>query len=528
MMKNKEEAVFLAGSFLAGFALMVIELLAVRIMAPVVGASVFTWTSVIGVMLLGLSAGSYLGGRVVDKFPQKNILGTAFAASSLSVAIIPLTMYASSGFLSVQYGIFFLNLLFSASFFFIPALVLGTIQPIIVRLYAKNQSTLGQEYGLLSSLWSIGSIFGVFLTGFYLVSRFSTLSIVYGIAATLFVLGIIFFYQNKEERTRKRIVLFNGLILSLILSVVLYAALFSSRKETVLYEKNSAYYHIKVLDAPFGQAGMSRFLFLDADAHSIEPKTDKKSLLYTDIYPVFSAMKDPIRTIHVIGGGAYTLPKEFSRYYKGAEVSVSEIDPEVEKTAERYFGLDASIIRTDYNDPRYSFRLSDTSYDIIFGDAYNSFVSVPGHLLTHEFNELVRKRLNRDGVYAVNIAGSVEGKSSVFFRSVYRTFVKTFPNSLVLAFSSNTETMQNIIFVGSTSDKPIDRASVSRALGTIFNQEGAAVHIVSDNELQAQNDEVFLTDNFAPVENLMIPAVEEYFGAYFEFYKTFLGEKLFL
>ncbi len=521
---KKEETIFLAGSFFAGFALMVIELLAVRIMAPLVGASVFTWTSAIGTTLLGLTIGSYAGGRIADTFPQKSTLGISFLASSLSVALIPISLYAASGILGAYRGIFFLNLLLSFALFFIPALVLGTIQPIIVKLYSKNLNTLGEEYGLLSSLWSAGSILGVFLTGFYLVSYFGILSIVYGVAATLFALGAVFFYQNKNERTRGVNTFFNILILAFIFSVVSYNVLLSFRKDSALYEKNSAYYHIKVMDAPFGQAGLSRFLFLDADAHSIEPKTGKKSLLYTDIYPIFGAMKDTIRAIHVIGGGAYTLPKEFSRYYTGASVSVSEIDPDVTKTAERYFGLDSSVISTDHNDPRYSFRLSSSSYDLIFGDAYNSFISVPGHLLTYEFNELVKKRLNKDGVYALNMISATQGKESLLFQSAYKTFVKTFPNTIVIAFSSDPFVVQNIILVGSISSKPIDRASASRAL----DAARIAARIVPEEELRLQKDGVFLTDNFAPVENLMLPAVEGYFGAYLEFYKPFLGEKLFL
>jgi spermidine synthase len=525
---KKYRIILLAGSFLAGFTLMVIELLAVRIMAPIVGASVFTWTSAIGVMLLGLSIGSYVGGRVVDKFPQKSTLGISFLASSLAVSVVPLSVYISSSFLGIVLGIFSLNLLLSLALFFVPALFLGTIQPIIVKLYADNHKTLGEEYGLLSALWSAGSILGVFLTGFYLVSHFGVLSIIYSMAAALFIPGCVFFYQNKGERTRGASNIFLALVLALILSVMGYNILLSSHKESVIYEKNSAYYHIKVIDAPFRQAGLSRFLFLDADAHSIEPKTGKKSLLYTDIYPIFSTMKDIIRTIHVIGGGAYTLPKEFMSHYQDSSVSVSEIDPDVEKIAKEYFGLDSSVIHTDHNDPRYSFRLSDTSYDLIFGDAYNSFVSVPGHLLTYEFNELAKKHLNPGGLYAINIASATKGKESLLFQSVYKTFIKTFPNTIVIAFSPDPMAMQNVILVGSTLSKPIDRAVVSRTLDTIFNQGGVAARILFEDELSSSKDGVFLTDNFAPVENLVLPAVEGYFRPYFDFYKKFLGKKLFL
>lgn len=524
-----EKILLLGGSFLAGFALMVIELLAVRIMAPLVGASVYTWTSAIGMTLLGLSVGSYAGGKIADRFPYKSTLVFAFAAAAVTVSFIPLLGYMSSGLLDIYKGILSLNLALSGTLFLVPALFLGTIQPIVVKLYSKDYGRLGEEYGSLSALWSAGSILGVFLTGFYFAAHFGSLSILYGITGTLFALGATFFFFGGDARTRKANVAFYILLLILALSVAAYNILLSSREDTALYEKSSAYYHIKVVDALFAQAGQSRFLFLDADVHSIEPETGGKTFLYTDIYPLFGAMKEDIRTIYVIGGGAYTLPKAFARYYPNATVSVSEIDREVEGVAKRFFGLDPQIIRTDYRDPRYAFRVSDESYDLIFGDAYNSFVSVPGHLLTHEFNESVKKHLNPGGIYALNIASAAEGSGALLFQSVYKTFVKTFPNTAVVAFSSNPLLFQNIVLVGTTSEKPIDRDAISRALNTVFNEAGVeSARVVFADPKQNADNGVFLTDDFMPVENLMIPAVREYFGSYFEFYKKFLGEKIFL
>lgn len=525
---KKEKIIFLLGSFFAGFALMVIELLAVRIMAPMVGASVFTWTSAIGTMLLGLSVGSYLGGIIADKCPQKNILAFSFLISSFFVAIIPVATYFSNDFLDAQNGIFILNLLLSTSIFFLPALFLGAIQPIIVKLYSRNLETLGKGYGLLSAFWSLGSILGVFLTGFYFMSHFGILFIVYGIASLLFVLGIVFFCQKQEHKARASLILFFAFTLGIIFSITWYRGILSSKKESPFFEKDSAYYHIKVIDAPFGRMGMSRFLFLDADMHSVEPKTSTENALYTDVYPVFGIMKKNIGSIHVIGGGAYTLPKLFARHYKDAKVSVSEIDKEVERTAERYFDLDTSLIRTDYNDPRYAFRTERASYDIIFGDAYNSFISVPWHLLTYEFNEQVKKRLNHDGIYAVNIVSATEGENSLLFKGVYKTFSKTFPNNTILSFSKNPSDPQNVTFIGSLSYEPINRDAVNRMLNNTFNKTATNARIVDTKNLQSKNDGVFLTDNFAPVENLTLPLIKNYFPSYFDFYKNVFGGKFLL
>jgi predicted membrane-bound spermidine synthase len=527
---KKDEVMFLAGSFFAGFSLMVIELLAVRIMAPVVGSSVFTWTSSIGVMLFGLSFGSYFGGITADKLPKKETLGIAFLFSSIAVATIPLFEYTVSDLIFSQKNILILNLFFSFALFLTPSFVLGTIQPIILKLYAKNQNTVGEKYGLLSALWSAGSILGVFLTGFYMISHFGILSILYGVSVILLLFGILFFWQEQEKTPRIKKYFGVGFIF-LFLIIGLYNLFLFLQKEVprhpILYEKNSAYYHIKVIDAPFGQGGDSRLLFLDADVHSRKPKTEEKSFTYTDIYPIFDFIHPP-KTIHVIGGGAYTLPKNFTHYYPKAKVSVSEIDEEVEKVTEKYFNLDLNAITTDFSDPRVFFHTSNISYDLIFGDAYGSFISVPGHLLTYEFNESVKRHLNRGGIYALNIASATEGKNSLLFQSVYKTFIKTFPNAIVVAFSLNPLVPQNITIIGTAEEKPMNRTLIKKQIDILYNKNWLNTRIVPDEELANQKSGIVLTDDFAPVENLMIPAVEDYFKPYFELYKPILGKKLFL
>ncbi|MCI0566346.1 fused MFS/spermidine synthase, partial [bacterium] len=349
-----------------------------------------------------------------------------------------------------------------------------------------------------------------------------------GVALFLFIIACVSVYLDRMLVKKKSILWFIFLILLLFSLIFGYGAAKNGDGDVsrMLYQKDSAYYRIRVADAPLPDGKYARMLFLDADVHSIQPKNDNGAVFYTDSYPIFGSINSNIKSIHVIGAGAYTLPKAFADYYRDAKITVSEIDPDVESIAEAYFGLDTSQIHTSSYDPRYLFRVDDASYDLIFGDAYSSFISVPWHLLTFEWNELVKKRLNKDGIYAVSVVSSVAGENSLLLQSVYKTFSRTFPNNAVLSFSSNVNTPQNIVLVGSLSQNPIGD-TVAVTVNNTFSKKAASVHMIDINLLK-HRDGVLLTDNFAPVERITLPVVKNYFPAYFDFSRKILGDTLIL
>src|ERR1051326_4281210 len=83
--------------FVASCCTLILELVAGRILAPFIGVSLYTWTSIIGVVLAGISLGNYLGGRVADRWPQRRTLGFLLAAGGLaSLAILPLINIATA------------------------------------------------------------------------------------------------------------------------------------------------------------------------------------------------------------------------------------------------------------------------------------------------------------------------------------------------------------------------------------------------------------------------------------------------
>jgi len=481
---------------------MTIELVSSRIVAPIIGSSVFTWTSVIGITLLGLSLGSWAGGVIADKKEVNKFLPLAFIISAILTAFIPILAKNTDFITNSSDSILKLNLLLSIYLFMLPSFTIGLIQPMILKKYADDFSKIGSRYGILSAVWSIGSVLGVFLTGFFFISTIGSRETIWLISVILFLVGLIFAIGNKK------------IFLVCLVGLIIVPIFLSSTKQkvninsSIIFQKETDYYDAKVIDTNLPSVGDSRILFLDFDSHSIETKKVNQSF-YPEMYPVFADLSANIKNILVIGAGAYTMPKHFKDYYKNANVSVIDIDPEMINIGNNYFGLTKYDVKTKIGDVKIIIKKEKEKYDVIFGDAYNSFISVPWYLLTREWNDEIKERLNDNGIYAINFIGSVDGTGEEFTKSVANTFRISFPNFYVFSFGSNSKAVQNIVLVGIKGDLPISEEELYNKLSlgknSFLSKRLIAAKFLTDPTAR------ILTDNFSPVEKLMEPIIKNYF-----------------
>ncbi len=525
MFHHNNKLLYVFGSLVAGFSIMTVELVSTRIVAPIIGNSIYTWTSVIGVTLLGLSIGSFVGGKIADRETSKPILAWTLFVSAVFIFFIPILIRSSGFILDSSNSILWLNLLLAGYLFLLPAVSIGMIQPIILKKYVNNFSLIGSTYGLLSSAWSVGSIFGVFLTGFFFISSIGSVWTLWTISFILFFMSVVFYLTTVNQRTDKKVFpdksLLSCFFLFVLLSLLFGATNGEDRDVTskyntqTIFKVETNYYNLKVVDASLPGFGDSRLLQLDLDTHSIT-STETNENFYPEIYPVFSYLKKDIKNTLIIGAGAYTLPKYLKNYYQNSDVEVFEMDPELVNVGEKYFNLDSTEVKTVIGDARLLFNKEkvEGTYDLIFGDAYNSFISVPWYLLTIEWNEGVKERLTPNGIYAINFISGVGEENSLFARSVLATFKKTFPNYYVFVFGNNPNEANNIVLVGVNGSLPLNEEEFKRKIslgtnaflakklllsktGSLFNQSGAPATI--------------LTDNFAPTESLLTPVIKDYF-----------------
>ena len=155
--------------FLSNFGIMVLELVAGRIIAPHVGVSLYTWTSVIGVVLAGLSLGNYLGGWLADRWASRRLLGGIFLLGGLfSLGILAVDTLSTAA--PAEWSIILKILALTAALFFLPCLILGTISPVVAKLAVKDLAETGRTVGTIYAAGTLGSIVGTFATGFFLIS----------------------------------------------------------------------------------------------------------------------------------------------------------------------------------------------------------------------------------------------------------------------------------------------------------------------------------------------------------------------
>ena len=177
--------------FMASGCVLTIEIVAGRMLAPIIGVSLYTWTSIIGIVLAGISLGNFLGGVIADRFPYRYVLGLILLASCLSsLSILPLIELVSEGFIS--FSVISRIVLVTTIVFILPSVMLGMVTPVVVKLRLNDLDKTGNIVGKLYAVSTAGSIFGTFITGVVLIQWMGTRSIVLTVTGLLLLLAIAF------------------------------------------------------------------------------------------------------------------------------------------------------------------------------------------------------------------------------------------------------------------------------------------------------------------------------------------------
>lgn len=499
--------------FTASACTLIIELVAGRIMAPLIGVSLYTWTSIIGVVLAGISLGNFLGGKLADRYASRRTLGILFlisALASLSILLTATTLATYTG--PSTFPLMARIVLLTAAIFFLPSCLLGTISPLLVKLTLRDLSRSGDVVGKIYAVSTAGSILGTFATGFYLVSLFGTRTIILGVSLLLFLLAILFGDWSLRGRIGARAV-----PAALLIAVVLGGYLLVSRGALATdCLKETNYYCIKVNDEVQGGDPV-KVLVLDHLVHSYNSLSNPERLVYGYEF-IYAALTEhlyrlnpeqPLRSLF-IGGGGYTFPRYIEARYPGSVIDVIEIDPEVTQTAIEHLGLDPNgAIRSLNFDARQAVEEmpEGVTYDLILGDAFHGF-SVPYHLTTKEFNDKLRSHLSPDGVYMLNI---IDGRTGKFARSTVRTLQQTFPYVAAIPVIENYQELVRNTWVVVGANQPIDRQTYLEAASVTARQD-IAEHLWDGarlDEFIASGPWVILSDDYAPVDNLLAPVFEE-------------------
>lgn len=472
---------------------MILELVGSRVIAPYAGTSIYAWTSLIGVILASLSIGYYAGGYLADKQPSTRPMALIIIFSAVAIAFSAFTKDVFSAVISASQLILEIKSIMISLILFAPAsFLLGMISPYAVRLKMSDIAVSGKTAGNLYAISTAGSILGTFLAGFYIIPNFGSTNSLIILSVVLLCMTVLLIFGTRIGKSVKMAVFI------LIVFLALTSMASTIEQKMLVADVDTAYNRILVLHVT-DPTTKKPMLALTTDPYGVQAAmfTDGTNDLvfdYTKFYRLFSYFVSNPANVLMIGGCAYTYPRDFIKNYPDAKMDVVEIDPGMTAIARKYFGLnDEKNVTIYHQDARIYLNENKKKYDVIFGDAFNSASAIPFQLTTKEAVAKEYNALNDGGVIMVNIISAIEGQKGKFARAQYATYKKIFPQVFLFAVQNikdGNET-QNIMLVALKSEKISKLESpdkeIERFLSHVWKKPIA-------------DDVPVLTDDFAPVE----------------------------
>ena len=471
-------------------AILVLEVLVSRLVAPYVGLTLETYTAAIGVALAAISVGAGIGGRLADAVDPRRWLGWAVAVGGVLVMTARPTVFAVGDRFrgAGPVGTVVLVLLAVAP----AALVLSTVPPGVVKLRLRTLAETGATVGRLSALGTLGALAGTFLTGFVLLAAFPTSRLLLLVGALLVVSGLV-----------TALLLRRPVPAAPVVAVVALAALAGSWLVTAdsTCEVETRYYCATVVADDVRPGG--RTLVLDGLRHAYVDLDDPSYLEFAYAKRIGDVLATrppgPLDVLH-LGGGGFSVPRHLAAVRPGSRSTVLEVDPEIPEIGRDRLGLvTGPDLRVEVGDARTLIAEEPAgAYDVVVGDAFGS-LAVPWHLTTAEMVEQVRRVLRPGGVYVLNV---IDFPPLGFARAETATLLAAFEDVAVLAPATTLAGTAggNVVLAASDAPLPLDaldRRAVARGEGSAVAGRRASASFAGRAQV--------LTDDDAPVDQLLTP-----------------------
>jgi len=477
--------------FICGAVVMILEMVGSRILAPYLGTSIVIWTSLIGVILGCLSLGYWWGGRIADKKPDYRVLSRIILVSGFFVAAIAL----SKSFVlravqeyggSIHLGSTAATLLLFAP----PSVLLGMVSPYAVRLKIRDLKNSGRTVGNLYAISTVGSIFGTFFAGFFLIAFFGSTNILLVLSVLLAGTSLFASWSDRGAKVAA---------LTLFSLLFLAAKAYDAHLTSVGYHDIDTQYNRILIyqSVENGTGKMTQVMVTGPKAQQSAMYLDEPfelALRYSKFYNLASHFKPGMKRVLMLGGGGYSYPKYMLRHYPGVQMDVVEIDPQVTMLARKFFHLqDDRRLSIIHEDARTFLNRSSKTYDVIMGDTFNSHYSIPFHVSTLETVMRLRDRLADDGVAVVNILSTIDGDGGRFLRAEYATFKAVFPQVYLFPVDDSRDgrRWQNVMLVALKSSGPAPLTSGSPEVDELLSHRWLK---------PVAADVPPLTDDYAPVD----------------------------
>ena len=498
-----DRRLLLVTTFVGGMTTLGIELAASRLLGNVFGTSNLVWANIIGLILVYLTAGYFLGGRWADRSPHgrtfyRLVVWAAFAAGMVPVIAQPVLRWAAGAVEQLNAAIMAGSFLAILVLFSIPVTLLGCISPFVIRLAITDPLRAGRVSGQVYAISTLGSILGTFLPALWLIPEIGTARTFLVLSYALMLVGWIGLLT--VDRRQALLYLWMPVLLALLSAWALQGPIKASVGQ--LYEGESAYNYIQVREV-----NGVRYLMLNEGqaVHSVYDPSGQATYGTWDYFlaaPYFNAAPfapERVERLGIVGLAAGTIAKQYTSVYGPIPIDGWDIDPQVMEVGRQYFEMTEPNLRAMAQDGRWGLEHSQQRYTVIGVDAYRP-PYIPWQLTTRQFFEIVRDHLTPDGALAINVGRTPDDRRLI--DALAGTIGAVFPSVHVVDVPGTFNTMVYATVL------PTEVENLERNLAAL--QAAGAAPLLVDvvqravaNRVPTPASQLVFTDDRAPVETLI-------------------------
>jgi len=502
---NAKRTLLLLVVFVAGMTSLGAEMTASRLLDPFFGNSLIIWAVLIGMVLLYLTVGYYVGGKWADRRPYDRVLYQITAWAAFLIGLVPFVarpvlLWSVRGFAEYSAGILAGSLLGVVALFALPVTLLGCVSPFAIRLAVQDVKSAGNVAGGLYALSTVGSILGTFLPVLVLIPNIGTRNTFLLFAFLLLSISLIGLFYTLKARAWPYLLL--PVVLVALMLLLPGGVIKPVTYGELLYETESQYNYVQVV-----KWGDEVWLKLNEGegVHSIYTPDSVAvggiwdAFLIAPFFnnPPFAA--DQVTSLALLGSAAGTVAKEYTSVYGPIPIDGAEIDPEIIRVGREYFDMTEPNLNAVAQDARYFLTNSARQYDVIAIDAYRP-PYIPFHLTTREFFAQCREHLTENGVVAIN-AGRTRTDWNLV-EALAATLKTEFPNVYLVDLAEPGFDLINVLVVATKQPTRLENlaANAEQMTHPLLQQESQYA-ISRASEFRGEG--IVFTDDKAPVEQVV-------------------------
>ncbi len=490
-------------AFTAGMTSLGIELAASRLLGNVFGTSNLVWANIIGLILVYLTAGYFLGGRWADRSPYamtfyRLVLWAAFTAGLIPIVAQPVLRWAAGAVDDLNAAVMAGSFLTVLILFCIPVTLLGCVSPFVIRLLLEDRTHAGQVSGQVYAVSTLGSILGTFVPVLWLIPEIGTARTFLALSGALLLVGLLGMATVDRHKAITHV------WMPLVLLGLAWWALRGPIKASTgqLFETESAYNYIQVREV-----GGLRYLMLNEGqaVHSVYVPDGGPTYGTWDYFlaaPFFNAAPytpDRVERLGIVGLAAGTIAQQYTQVFGPIPIDGWDIDPEVMRVGREFFAMTEPNLRTIAQDGRWGLEHSGQLYTVIGVDAYRP-PYIPWQLTTREFFEMVREHLTDEGVLVINVGRTPEDRRLI--EALVGTIGAVFPSVHVVDVPGTFNTMVY------ATVQPTAAGNLELNLKQLRNLGAPSLLLdvvsrAAENLTATPASQIVFTDDRAPVETLV-------------------------